>query len=515
MGWFKKKKDTTVQAVTGVAEKAVLPGKARGDLSESESRYRALFERVPVGLYRTTPDGRILDANPALVRMLQYPSRDDLLRKNAFDLFVNPEERQRERALLDQSGVLKSVDLQLRRYDGSVIWVRDSVQSVKDAENRVIAYEGSLEDITEQKRAEAEVSFLASIVESSEDAIIGETLDGIILSWNAAAERIYGYFEAEALGQSVAMLIMAGNTDELVGYLEKVRRGERVEHFETQRVSKDGRPVDVSLTISPIRNLSGEIIGISKIARDITRHKQMEKRLLRTERLAAMGQLAANLAHEIKNPLQSIEANLELIMDFPLEPGERLECLEICRKEIERLREITQSLLAFARTERYSVHPVSFPQMWEQTLGLLRLSLEKSSVQVITDFPEDLPLVLGVADQIVQVLLNLALNSLEAMPGGGDLKVKASLQGDQVVVTLTNSGPPIPEEHLERVFDPYFTTKVDGSGLGLFICHNIVQQHGGTLVVENLPDRCGVIYSFNLPAIPPDLLSKAGNGDKT
>jgi two-component system NtrC family sensor kinase len=215
-----------------------------------------------------------------------------------------------------------------------------------------------------------------------------------------------------------------------------------------------------------------------------------------------MGRVASSLAHEIKNPLQAIQNNLSLVMDFPLDPEERNGCLRICRDEVERLTEITQRMLSFARTERQTVHPISIPQVWKETAALLRPSLGKSAVRMATTFPADLPMAMGVADQISQVLLNLALNSIEAMPGGGNIHIVASAQDDQVLVTLTNDGPPIPEEHLEHLFEPFFTTKPEGTGLGLFICHNIVQQHGGSLSVENLRDKAGVMYTLTLPAAP-------------
>jgi PAS domain S-box-containing protein len=355
-------------------------------LKESEERYHTLFESVPVGLYRSTPEGRIIDANPTLVNMLGYPNREMLLAVNAADLFVNPEDRRREQAMFDRSEILEDLELQLRRYDGSEIWVRDTVRSIRGLDGKLLYFDGSLIDITERKK--------------------------------------------------------------------------------------------------------------------------LERYLLRTERLAAMGRISAVLAHEIKNPLQALQSNLELLGDFPLEPDERESTVKLCRREVDRLVEITQRMLIFARTDRQSVHPISIVQAWQQALNLLCETLEKNGVQVISNLSDNIPRIAGVANQINQVLVNLILNSIEAMPKGGYLRVSASEDGAKLQFTIENNGPFIPVEHLEHLFDPFFTTKSEGSGLGLFISHSIVEQHGGTLSIENRKDESGVIYVLTLPIIPREVLQE-------
>ena len=468
-------------------------------LRESEDRYRGLFDRVPVGLYRTTPDGQILDANPALVEMLGYPDLETLLAVNARDVFINPEDRQREMALLDQAGVVINIEIQLRRYDGATIWVEDTVRSILGTEGRVLYYDGSLEDITERKGADEVRAWMASIVESSDDAIIGMTLDGTIITWNSAAERIYGYTMNEIKGHSVFILTPSGYNDELPQILDRIKNGGRVEHYETVRKRKSGEQIHVSLTISPILNVAGDIIGISKIARDITERKRMEQYVLRTERLAAMGNITAALAHEVKNPLQSILNNLELALNFSLESDETEECLQVCLREVERLIEITQRMLGFVRPEREAYHPISIPVVWQRTYALLNKTLQLAAIQVTTDIPENLPRVMGIPDQISQVFLNLVLNVRQALPSGGNLHIEARVEREMLVLTLTNNGPPIPDEHIEHIFDPFFTTKPDSTGLGLYISHTIIQQHGGTLSVQNLEGGKGVSFTITLP----------------
>ena len=469
-------------------------------LRESEARYRTLFERVPIGLYRTTPEGQILDANPALIEMLGYPDRVTFLAINAAEIFVKPEDRRRMNELLDEVGVVNNFELRLKRFDGSIVWMEDTVRAIRDSSGKVMYYDGGLEDVTARRQAEETRSLLASIVESSDDAIIGENLDGIIVSWNSGAERIFGYSSNEVKGHSISSLTPPDQAEWIENTLQKIKAREDLVRLDTAGLRKDGKAIDLSLTVSPIKDVAGNAIGASIIARDITDQKIIERYMLRTERLAAMGRMSTMLAHEVKNPLQAIRSNLELLLEFQLDADERENCLRSCRHEVDRLIGITQGMLTFVRVEKRTVQPFSLLKVWEQALALLSRPLEKASIRVESDFPNDLPAVIGIADQIAQVLVNLVLNAIDVMPEGGTLKAIGRVEGYSLALSLINNGPAIPAGNLEHIFDPFFTTKVEGTGLGLFICHNIVQEHGGTLAVENLSEG-GVAFKITLPTI--------------
>ena len=218
-----------------------------------------------------------------------------------------------------------------------------------------------------------------------------------------------------------------------------------------------------------------------------------------SERLAAMGWLAAALAHEINNPLQAIRTNLELVLDFDLEPDEHKECLHVVSQEIQRLTEVARRVLDFAQPADDTRYPVPIAHLIQETLKLMGKQLQLARIQATTDLPADLPSVFVAPDQILQVLLNLSVNAIEAMPDGGHLHIAARADENIVELALTNDGSPIPAEHIERIFDPFFTTKPDGAGLGLSISHSIVQRHGGTISVKNLEDRRGVTFTITLP----------------
>jgi len=350
--------------------------RAEEALQQSEERYRSLFEGVPVGLYRTMPEGQIVDANAALVRMLGYPDRESLQAVNVPDLYVDPEERKRELSLLEREGVVRNLEIELRRRDGTMIWARDSVRTVRDADGRVQHYEGVLEDITERRRA--------------------------------------------------------------------------------------------------------------------------EKYLLRTERLAAMGRLAAALAHEINNPLQAISNSLELALDFPLEEQERQEYLQTTRREMERLMALTDRVLNFARPPQVERKPIPVADVVRDALALASKQLDYSDIRASVDLPDVLPPVLASSSQLTPVCLNLIINAIEAMPDGGELSISAQLAGDQVEVTFTDSGPGIPPDVMARLFEPFYTTKENGTGLGLPTSYSIIQQHGGTITAGNAPGG-GAVFTVALP----------------
>jgi signal transduction histidine kinase len=203
--------------------------------------------------------------------------------------------------------------------------------------------------------------------------------------------------------------------------------------------------------------------------------------------------------HHSRNPLQAIRSNLELAMDFDLEPNEQAGYLDVVRREIERLGEITRRVLNFAQPADDTRYPVSIARLTQKTLGLIDKQLELAHIRATTDFPADLPPVSAAPHQIVQVLLNLSVNAIEAMPEGGHLHITARVDGDAVTIVLSNSGPPIPSRDIKCIFDPFFTTKPGGTGTGLTISHNIVHWHGGTISAKNLEGGQGVAFTVTLP----------------
>ncbi len=255
---------------------------ADAKLRESAERYRTLFEHVPVGLSRVSPSGEILAANPALLDILGYPDQDTLMAVNAFDFYVDPEVRTHALLVLQRQGIV-DYDAQMRKRDGTVIWVRMTLRAVRTPSGQVMHIEGAARDITDSKRAEEGLLRLAAIVTSSDDAIIGAALGGTITSWNSGAEKMFGYSAEEAIGRSLSMLYPKDHLQELSRNLERLKRGEHLTHVETVRVRKDGTRLNISITLSPIKDAAGKVIGISSIARDITERRRAEEDLRKSE----------------------------------------------------------------------------------------------------------------------------------------------------------------------------------------------------------------------------------------
>jgi PAS domain S-box-containing protein len=343
---------------------------------------------------------------------------------------------------------------------------------------------------------------LAAIVDSSDDAIISKDLEGFITTWNAAATRLFGYLPDEIIGQSVLMLIPPELHSEESEILRKVTSGERIEHFETLRRRKDGELLHISLTISPIRDSSGTIIGISKIARDITERKLREAALFESERMAAIGRMAASIAHEVNNPLEAI-LNLGYLLERnPSLDDEARTYTRLLVNEVMRVSEITRQTLSFYR-DTSTLAEVDLPGILKNVLDLQQPLMEQRSILSSIECRKCAP-VWASPGELRQVFTNLLLNAIEALPRGGRIRVTVTPYGNMVCATIADNGPGIPENVRARIFQPFFTTKVSkGTGLGLWISQAIVRKYGGSIRMRtsSAPWRTtGTVFRVCLPS---------------
>jgi PAS domain S-box-containing protein len=321
---------------------------------------------------------------------------------------------------------------------------------------------------------------LAAIVESSDDAIISKNLRGIITTWNAAATRLFGYLPHEIIGKSVLTLIPEELRMEEPEILRKVTSGERIDHFETRRRRKNGELVHISLTISPICDATGRIVGISKIARDITERRLAEAALIESERMAAIGRLAGSIAHEVNNPLEAILNLAYLLTQHSSLDEEARGYAQLLLSEVVRVGEITRQTLSFYRD---TTHPadVDMTALMDGVLKLHKPLLERRCICLDTKFSQP-AFVWGRPGELRQVFINLIGNAIDALPQGGRIHVRVTCgtHGDGACVTVADNGPGIPEDLRVRIFDPFFTTKRSkGTGIGLWISQGIVHKYGG------------------------------------
>lgn len=346
--------------------------------------------------------------------------------------------------------------------------------------------EPSLKSHRDDDRA---VQLLAAIVESSEDAIIGESLRGIITSWNRGAEQIFGYTSDEVIGQSISILHSASEADEFIAILESIGRGEHISHFETTRRRKDATDVVVSLSISPIRDRQGNIVGASKILRDITDRKRSDALLRRAEKLAVAGRLASGVAHEINNPLAAL-TNLHFLMKGEDLPERARLYLEMAEHELTRMSHITTQALGFYQENTEPVE-ANLSEIVESAVTIHRHRLETNGIKVERRYLNGSAIVCH-AGELKQVLVNLIGNAVDAMSAGGTLWLRlrpashpgTSRRGVRISVADTGSG--MAEDTIRHFFEPFFTTKGSTkTDLGLWMCDQIVTRHRGTIRVKS------------------------------
>lgn len=345
---------------------------------------------------------------------------------------------------------------------------------------------------------------LAAIVVSSEDAIIGKDLNGIITSWNQAATRILGYSREEMIGASILKLIPEDLHSSETIILEKIRAGERIEHFETVRLTRSGELLDVSLTISPVRDENGTIVGASKILRDISNRKHIERSLLQAEKIAAAGRMAATIAHEINNPLEAVVNLLYLLRPF-VQDRKGISYLDAAESELIRVSYIARQTLGFYR-EHTSVSSASVAELAEHAITIYEPRCASIGIRIETSLQSTRKIVLR-RGEIMQVISNLIANSIQAMPSGGTLQISVrdaapANTAEGIVFSIRDSGVGIAKEHLPRIFDAFFTTRKSiGTGIGLFVAKQFVEGHGGRIEVESSvrPEDHGTTVSVFLP----------------
>ncbi len=336
-------------------------------------------------------------------------------------------------------------------------------------------------EITGHKAAEAGLLRMAYIVESSSDAIIG-SMEGQIISWNSGAEKIFGYTAGEAIGRHISLLVPEGNQAEVERIRQRLKQGERISQYEAMSVTKDGKPINVSLTMSQIKDGAGDIVGVSTIARDITERKGMEKDIARLERLNLVGEMAAGIGHEIRNPMTTVRGFLQLLTDKE-EFLRYREYFDIMISELDRANVIISEFLSLAKDKAIELQSQDLNRIVNVIAPLIEADALFASKTLKLQLAQVPALPLS-EKEIRQVILNLARNGLEAMQPGGELTIKTYIDGNDVVLAVQDQGKGIESGLLDKIGTPFFTTKDQGTGLGLAVCYSIVARHGAAIKVK-------------------------------
>ncbi len=485
---------------------------------ELSSRLAAIVDSSEDAIIGRDEHGTINTWNTAATHIFGY-APEEILGRSVL-LLVPPDLHHEELANLERLRRGERIDhyrTERLSKGGQRIEISVAVSPIRDTTNRIIGSALIARDIGVQQRERAAHARLAAIVESSDDAIIAKDLNGVITDWNAAAERMFGYTAEEIVGHSILALIPPELQHEEPHILGKIRAGERIEHYETRRMRKDGHVFDISLTVSPIKDQQGHVIGASKIVRDISERKLVEAAIIEKEKLAAAGQLAATLAHEVNNPLECI-TNLAflLVHHEPLDEEAR-KYAELLSKEVQRAGDITRQTLSYHKASRERT-PVNIAEILEHIARWKKKKLDAKRVELKLEINHP-ALVSGYAGELRQVFDNLIENAIDALPTGGTIHVRTRGrrvgQTQQLMVRVCDNGEGIPRRLRFKIFDPFFTTKTKtGSGLGLWVTREIVQKHGGTIRVRSAqtPHRHGSVFTILLPTTPEEKLEPQHKG---
>ncbi len=472
------------------------------------SRLEAIVESSDDAIITKDLDGTITSWNAAASRIFGYTS-EEIVGQCIFKL-IPAELRQEEEEILKRLACGERIE----RYEtvriakaGTRVNISLTVSPIRDEHGRIIGASVVARDISDRLRADELRVRLAAIVESSDDAIVSKDLNGIIMSWNKAAARLFGWTEGEIVGRSILTIIPDSLHVEEQEILRKLRAGERIDHYETQRLHKNGHLVEVSLTVSPIRDVRGRVIGASKIARDISERNRLQKALIESEKLAATGRMAATIAHEINNPLEAM-TNLAYLLanDRSINETSR-QYAKMLFEETERASEVAKKTLAFYR-EAGKPARIDICELLDSVLSLNRARFEKKSITVRREYAVTKD-VFGFPSELRQVFVNLLLNAVDAASDRGEICLRVSnetsLDGteERVCISVSDNGKGIPEEVQENLFQPFFTTKESGgNGLGLWISRGIVERHGGELKFRNKTQagESGAVFMVLLPS---------------
>jgi PAS domain S-box-containing protein len=479
------------------------------DRREAERRYRELFDNIQEGLFFSTPEGRFVEVNDALVAMLGYSSREELLQVDIpTQVYFSPDQRQIHAAAMEKDGFMRNFEATLRRKNGSPIYVLINAFGIHDGTGKLLQIRGLMLDVTGlhtyQQELQRERDFSGKILSNTQSFILVSDTAGLI---SYANRRWYeaGFEQRDLIGRPLLELAAPGFVRALSDGLQATLRGGQVDNLELQIMRGNGNAGQFSVNISPMRDEQNNINSIVVVMTDITDSAELRGKLVHAEKMAAVGQLVSGVAHEVNNPLTAILGFADLLLENPEIPDSGRKDIRVILQEAQRTKQIVQNLLSFARQMPPQRNPVQINVILRRTIQLRSYDFASHGVDVVEHLDEGLPEIIGDAHQLQQVFLNILNNAYDAVHETGRparIEIMTTKADNAVEVSFCDNGHGI--SHPDRIFDPFFTTKEvgKGTGLGLSICYGIVKEHGGEILCHNNPNGIGATFIVRFPAAP-------------
>lgn len=472
-------------------------------LKSSKESYQRLFTHVGCGVFISSKKGRFLDVNPALLKMLGYQDKEEfLLLDLATDVYLRPEDRREYTQIIEKTGRVVDYEVKWRRRDGHILHILLTSNVRYDAKGVILGYEGIVVDQTRRKKSENEIKeahdFLDKIISHSPNAIMAMDMKGVIRLWNQGAEDIFGAKAAQVIGKMTIQQIFSKKVAKKVMEMmrdEKFGGRGRLNSYSLNFKKDDGELVEGNLSVSILYDEKGNELATVGLFVDLKERLQIERELsaarqhlLQSEKLAAMGRLTSQIAHELNNPLFGIMNTLELMKTEISPQNKRRKLLDMSLSEIVRLADMLKKMLSFSKPDQEERRKININVVIDELMVLYEKRFRENSIKVEINLVEDSPNIFASRDQLRQVFINMFSNAMYAMPEGGKLEISTAVISEKLFIIIKDTGTGIKPGHIKKIFDSFFTTKtesVKGVGLGLSVCYGFIKDHGGDIVVES------------------------------
>lgn len=478
----------------------------RNQKYEDAARLAAIVDSSQDAMISKRLDGTILTWNAAAENIFGFTAEEAINQK--ITIIIPPEYYDEEKEIINKikrGEHITRYEAIRQKKNGERIIIDLSVSPIRDAENNIVGASKIARDITETKKTHETQAMLAAIVNSSDDAIISKDLNGIITSWNLSAAKMFGYTSEEAIGKHISLIIPKDRLHEEAEIIRNIKEGNKIDHIETIRVRKDGTEINISLTVSPIKNRYGKVVGASKIARDITERARIElQKQLYTKRLQELNtskdEFMAMASHELKTPLTVIKASLE-VLENRMKADSNLSLLHTSVRQTNKLSKLIEDLLDVSKIQAGKMvlnkSHFNLDELINDVIThLLPLSHQHNLVYNRSEKPVAL---FADRNRIEQVLVNILSNAIKYSPGGGDIVINTVQEEDVVTVSISDNGIGIPQEDLKDIFLRFhrvggLPNTFSGSGIGLYVASEIIEKHGGKIWAESTLGKGSTFY---------------------